>query len=119
MHKLMELKDMLCEELEEYGDKGKLDMGGLEIVDKLAHAIKNIEKIIEMGDDEYSTRGSYDGYDGSYERGRMRRGTSYRRSMRRSRGGDMVAELHELREDAPNEQIRREIDSLIKKVEMM
>ena len=51
MHRLEELKEMLCEELEEYGSKEKLDMGGLEIVDKLAHAIKNIDKIM---DSEYS-----------------------------------------------------------------
>lgn len=67
MHKLEELKEMLCEELEEYGSKDKLDMGGLEIVDKLAHAIKNIDKII---DSEYSERGgSYRGnygYEGNY-----------------------------------------------------
>lgn len=122
MHKLEELKDMLCEELEEYGSKDKLDMGGLEIVDKLAHAIKNINKIIEM-DGEYSGRRSYR-YDES--RGYNRDGRSYRddnyayrRGMRRSRGGDIVAELHELKEDAPNESVKMEIDNLIRKMERM
>lgn len=126
MHKLEELKDMLCEELEEYGSKDKLDMGSLEIVDKLAHAIKNIDKIIEMSEGEYSER--YDG--GSYRySGRNRDGRSMNRSMNRStnrsyrygrsRGGDMVAELHELKEDAPNEMIAREFDNLIRKIEQM
>lgn len=64
MHKLYELKEMLCKELEEYGTKEKLDVGGLEIVDKLSHAIKNIDKIIEKYDEEgYSMAG------GSYARG--------------------------------------------------
>lgn len=73
MHKLYELKEMLCEELKEYGDK-KLDAGSLEVIDKLAHAIKNIDKIIEAyEEEEYSNAmggGSYEGsYEGSYARG--------------------------------------------------
>ena len=52
MDAIYELKDMLCEELEEYGKKDKLDVGGLEIVDKLAHTIKNLDKIIESYEDE-------------------------------------------------------------------
>lgn len=69
MHKLYELKEMLCEELKEYGDK-KLDAGSLEVIDKLAHSIKNIDKIIEAYDEEeYSMAGgSYEG-GGSYARG--------------------------------------------------
>lgn len=79
MHKLYELKEMLCKELEEYSSKGKLDVGGLEIVDKLSHAIKNIGKIIEMAEEEEEY--SMDG--GSY-----RGGSSYRGS---SRGGQSRA----------------------------
>lgn len=46
MHKLYELKDMLCEELEEYAGK-EMSAGTLEVVDKLSHAIKNLNKISE------------------------------------------------------------------------
>ena len=149
MHKLYELKDMLCEELEEYGSKEKLDVGGLEIVDKLAHAIKNLDKIIEAAeDDEYSQRGSYEGsyegsYDrgmsrgGSYARGRSNRGASSRRGMssregrsyarrysgaRRggySRDEEMVAELRELMNEAPDDQTRHEFQQFIQKIESM
>ena len=70
MDGLYELKDMLCKELEEYGRKGELTAGSLEIVDKLSHAIKNIHKIIKAYEEEeggYSERGgSYRG--GSYAR---------------------------------------------------
>ena len=52
MDAVYELKEMLCEELEEYGKKDKLDVGGLEIVDKLAHTIKNLDKIIETYEDD-------------------------------------------------------------------
>lgn len=72
MHELMKLKEMLCEELEKYGAKGELTSGSLEVVDKLAHAIKNLCKIIEAyEDEEYSGRGgSYaGGGGGSYAGG--------------------------------------------------
>ena len=46
MDAIYELKEKLCDELEEYGDK-KLDAGSLEVIDKLAHTIKNLDKIIE------------------------------------------------------------------------
>lgn len=136
MHKLYDLKEMLCEELEEYGGKDNLDVGSLEIVDKLAHALKNVEKIIMMHEEEYSERGSYDG--GSYARGgrggysrysRESDGRSYARrrdSMGRysrrgdySRDGDMVSELRELMEEAPDERTRQEFQKLITKMEGM
>lgn len=136
MHKLEELKEMLCEELEEYGTSDKLDMGGLEIVDKLAHAIKNIDKIIESesgySERRGSYRGSYDGgsydggsyrgsYDGgSYGRYSTRRGRNARRDSmgRYSRANDMmVDELREMMNDAPDEQSRMEIERLINKME--
>lgn len=123
MHKLYELKDMLCEELEAYGSKNKLDTGSLDMVDKLAHAIKNIDKIIECKEDEeYSNangmgtrdgRGSY--YDGSYARGRNARRDSMGRYSREgySRGGDFHMELEELMKDAPNERVRQKLQSIM------
>lgn len=138
MHELHKLKDMLCEELEEYGSKSELTTGTLDVVDKLAHTIKNLQKIIEKyEDDEYSGRyaynyrgGSYnDGmmYDGSYADGRGRTGNVKRDSMGRyardmkgySRHGDMVAELHELMQDAPDERTRMEFQKFIQKIEQM
>lgn len=135
MHKLEELKDMLCEELEEYGSKEKLDMGGLEIVDKLAHAIKNIDKIMEA---EYSEgrsyRGSYRGnygegsYRGNYGEGSYRgnygergsygeasyargRGRNARRdSMGRYARADMREEIERLMDEAPDEETRMKLE---------
>jgi hypothetical protein len=132
MDAVYDLKDMLCEELEEYGKKDKLDVGGLEIIDKLAHAIKNLDKIIETYEEQgYS--GDYDNmgdsYDGSYgrrysrERGYSRaRGRNARRDSmgRYSRDGKMMArELRELMEDAPNDSIKMEIQRIAQKVENM
>lgn len=128
MHKLHDLKDMLCEELEEYGTKDKLDMGGLEIVDKLAHAIKNIDKIIDK-EEGYSERyyeGMYrgDSYgrsydDGSYRDGSYRDGYSSRRgrgrnarrdSMGRYASASMRDELERLMDEAPDEQTRMKLE---------
>lgn len=138
MDKLYDLKEMLCEELKEYGSKGKLDVGGLEIVDKLAHAIKNIDKIIETyEEDGYSGAmgGSYARRGGSYARGgSYERGGSYARGRRRdsrgrysreggySRAEDdvdgMVMELKELMTDLPPEK-QREVQKFITKIEQM
>ena len=52
MHKVYELRDKLLKELEEYGSKEKLDLSTVDIVDKLAHAIKNLNKIIENCEEE-------------------------------------------------------------------
>lgn len=61
MHELYELKEMLCKELEEYGKKGELSAGTLEIVDKLAHAAKNLGKLIEMYEEEEEYSGAMGG----------------------------------------------------------
>ena len=160
MHGIYELKEMLCKELEEYGAKGELTAGSLEIVDKLAHAIKNLDKIIEASETEgdYSERGgSYRG--GSYARdgqggggmggnrggqgGSTNRGGSYARqgrgrnarrdSMGRysSEGGyprergysredgkeQMIMQLEDLKQDAPNQQVMDRIEDLISELE--
>ena len=94
MHALYDLKEMLCKELEEYGKK-ELSAGSLSTIDTLAHAIKNIDKIIEADD------GSY--YRGSYARGRR---DGY------SRKGDIVDRLHDLAREAPDDRTRQEIQSL-------
>lgn len=107
MHKLYELKEMLCEELEEYGSRDKLDVGGLDIVDKLAHAIKNIDKIIEC-EDGYSGRMMPDR---SYARRRDSRGR-----YSRNYSGEFREDLEELMENAPNEQVKRKIRDLIREM---
>lgn len=84
MQELYKLKEMLCKELEEYGAKGEMSGGTLEVVDKLAHALKNLDRIIEVkemseGESEASYRGgSYRG-GGSYAGGGSYRGGSYSR----------------------------------------
>ena len=134
MDALYDLKDMLCEELEEYGKKDKLDVGTLEIVDKLAHTIKNLDKIIESYEEDGYSKDYYDGMDGMYARRGGMRGTSYARGDGRGRTGNvrrdsmgryskdnkmMVHELRELMEDAPDEHTKMEFKKFIEKIEHM
>ena len=121
MHDLYNLKEMLCRELSDYGKEGGLSLSSLDTIDKLAHAAKNVAKLIESNDhDEYSRRDNYStgGYyydDGrSYRRGRDRMGRFVSRD-----GSEMAHKLREMMENAPDESTRREIERLADKMESM
>lgn len=122
MHDIYELKEKLLKELEEYGRKG-VSTGSLDVVDKLAHTIKNLCKILEESDG-YSSR--YDDghmtYRGSYARGRRnaKRDTMGRYSSNGYSYGseEMVDQLEDLMADAP-EQVKQDIQRLINKVEKL
>jgi len=133
---LHELCETLSREIGEANEKiraagGKLSAGDLEYVDKLTHALKSVKATIAMMDDEeYSGRypymgGSYDmgggnrGSYGSYARGGQRRNSMGRYSRGYSRGGDMLSELRELMQEAPDERTRQEFQRFISKVESM
>jgi len=65
---MMELKEMLCEELDKIVDKGTISMSDLEIVHKLVDTIKNIHKIDMYDDGGYSGNGDWSA-NGSYNNG--------------------------------------------------
>lgn len=125
MKELLDLKNTLCNDLKEYGRKGKMSTGDLEVVDKLTHTIKNLDKIIEKYDEDYSGNYAYrGGYSNRYDDGRysMARGRGAKRDSmgRYSRSNDMmIHELRELMEDAPDERTRAEFQQFISKMEMM
>lgn len=126
MHDLYSLKEKLISELEEYGRKD-LNESSLKIVDTLAHAAKNIGKVIECcEDEEYSNRGysrrmsyrddsmDYVRPDGSYRDGgasyaRGRGAGAKRDSMGRYSRADMSEELRELMDKAPDDRTREEL----------
>lgn len=116
MHDLYKLKEMLCEELEEYGRKGEMTANTLEIVDKLAHTVKNLDKIIKMHEDEE--------YEHDYSsRGRSMRGRKYDDGMRRESGRrysrspeSMIDRLEDMMDDAPDDKTRMEIQRLMDKM---
>jgi len=131
MHKMEELKEMLCEELEKITKKGELSAGSLDVIDKLTHSIKSIDTIIAMEDAGYSNESGY-----SYARGRGRNarrdsmGRYSRESMNDNRDGsyergysradakeDLMMELRELEQDAGDEETRYMIKKWIKQLE--
>ena len=67
MKNLENLKDKLCEELEEYARKQDMGAGDLEVIHKLTDTIKNIDKIRMLEDgDGYSEDGGDYGRGSSY-----------------------------------------------------
>ena len=81
MEYMHELKEKLCEELEEIARKPEMGSGDLEIIHKLTDTIKNICKIDALEEDGGYSR------DGDWEaRGSYNRGNSYRGRKRDSMG---------------------------------
>lgn len=132
MHEIYELKERLCDELKEYGKK-ELTSGSLDAIDKLSRVVKNLGKIIDKYEEsEYSYENNMPYTDGmSYARNGRRSGrySSARRrdSMGRysRRGGysmdnkEMIEELRDLMNDAPDDRTRQEFQSFIDKMERM
>jgi hypothetical protein len=142
LNDLHEMCEVLSRELGEANEKirqsgGKLSGSDLDYVDKLTHALKSIKTTIAMVEAEdggsYSD-GSYrmyphwnsynDGMDnGSYAcgRGRNARRDSMGRYSRNgySRDKEMVSELKEMMETAPDERTRQEFQRFITKIESM
>ena len=76
MHRLENLKDTLCEELEKVSKKDQIGQADLEVIYKLASSIKNIDKILDYSSYGRSYGRSYDGrsYDGWESHSYARRG---------------------------------------------
>lgn len=133
MHELYKLKDSLIKELESMSNQG-ISKSNIDMIDKVAHATKNVAKVIECCEsDEYSNGYSRrDGYsrryndggsyandgtgnyvrpDGSYARGRGRSRDSMGRYS--SAEDEMISNLERLMETASDEHTRKEIQKLI------
>ena len=82
MHKMMELRDKLMDELEQQASR-QLTEQSLGLIDKLTHSIKSIDSVISMDiegeyGDSFSGRRYRENYSGEYS-GRNRDGFSGRR----------------------------------------
>lgn len=142
MHKMEELKEMLCEELDKITKKGELSAGSLDVVDKLTHSIKSIDTIMAMEDAGYSNESGYsyargrgrnarrdsmgrysrDMMDGSYERDNNRGGrsnNSYARGYSRDDAmEELVDQLREMEMTMQDEESKRMVQKWIKQAEM-
>ena len=125
MHRMMELKEVLCDELNEYTDKRKLTYEDLDIIDKLTHSIKSLETILAMegyGDgysNDYRTAYTNNSYGNSYARnrdsmGRYSREAGYSNEANGKEG--MAMELREAMDKATSEKEREAIQSCMKEL---
>lgn len=114
-----DLKDMLCEELDEITRKGELTAGSLDTVDKLTHSIKSLETIIAMNEAQDGESGYYPYMGRSYQRRDMRgRYSRDNRGYSRDDSRDsMIHELRELMQDAPDEHTKKRFQSFIRELE--
>ena len=114
---MYELRNMLCDELDELARKGDLGAGDLEIAHKLTDTIKNIDKIEMMEDDGYSRDGDYSrGGDWQADmRGTYGRGSSYaRRGTHYVRGHYSRADSMEHLREQINDMMRETDDERVK-----
>ena len=113
---LEELCELLKEDLHEATEKlhgGKMTQGDLEYVDKLTHALKSVTILKEMEGGSHDS--SYDSYDGYRYRDNSRRSYRRRDSMGRyARSEDMMADLEELANKAPDPQTKAEIKKFMR-----
>ena len=135
-HTLKHIEELLCDELDKFGQKQSISSGDLQYIDVVLHAMKNLHKVKEStegegsygynrsgGNSYYSRRdssysmqdgsygdGSYD--DGSYRRGRDRMGRFVSRS-----GGDMVSRLKDMMNETDDPAEKRELREFIANVE--
>ena len=78
---MYDLRNMLCDELDELARKGELGAGDLEIAHKLTATIKNIDKIDMMESDGYSGGGDWEAdMRGAYGRGSRADGAEHLRT---------------------------------------
>ena len=119
MHKLEELRDNLCEELERVAKKEEITTSDLDTIDKLAHSIKNLDKIMYSGrayehysygpryDRSYARRGRDGDNDGRYNEG-------YSRDIH---SRNMTDRLHEMMDETSSDREREVIMRCISKLE--
>lgn len=137
MEYMHELKEKLCDELEEIAKKGELGAGDLEIVHKLTDTIKNLDKIEMLEDGGYSQAGDWEIEGRAYNRGssyaRRKRDSMgrYSRDGRMMRGGyrdgrmysradakdDMMEQMEALMEQAGSEKEREAIRRCMNQLE--
>lgn len=132
MKDMWKLKEMLCEELDEFARRGKLNASDLQTVHMLTDTIKNLDKIelLEDEESEYSgarrkrdARGRYsrDGdryaYDdgGESYAGNMMRG-NYPRHYSRADGKERMMEILEGMRDGVQGPEKQTVDRMIEMV---
>lgn len=135
MDKLYDLKDKLCQELEEIARKPDMGAGDLEVLHKLTDTIKNIDKIclleeeggyseaVDGGDygrgSSYANRGRHyvrGHYSRDGENGMVRRRDGWVRYSREDGRSEMLAHI-ERALDSADERDREKLKRLLRELE--
>ena len=149
MEYYQKLKKMLCKELEEVVEGGKLSSGNLDMVDKITHSIKSLDTIMAMEDAGYSRENGYSGRrdsmgrymdagpnnggmsnggsyarynDGSYARyndGMEQSGYSGRRYSRDEGKANMMSQLQQMIGEAPSQDERQILERAMQQLKNM
>lgn len=115
---MYELRNMLCDELDELARKGELGAGDLEIAHKLTDTIKNIDKIEMLEDDGYSNGGDWEAdMRGTYGRNVSMRNRHRDSRGRYSRGADLREQLNDMMRDTDDERIKDALRRVMNLVE--
>lgn len=126
-----DIKQMLCKELKNIAEEGKLTAGNLDAIDKITHSIKSLVTIMAMEEGGYSQEGNSNGYSG--RRDSMGRyadnGNSYRsyddgnyscRRYSRDEGkSQMVSQLEDLMQQAQSQQEREVMQQALSRLRNM
>lgn len=138
---LTEICEILSEELRKANSKleragGSLSVGDIDYIDKLTHALKSVKTTKAMVEKE-GMNSSFDSNGSNGYSSRRGGGRSYDSNMSnrsygmypytyegrymRNYSGDeeMLSELRELMQEAPNEETRREFEKFINKIQSM
>lgn len=109
MHDLINLKEMLIKELEALGKSGNLSKTSLDNIDKLAHATKNLVKVIECCEqDSYSNARDRYSREGAYDMGNS---YGYSRS-----NDNLKGQLYKMMEMSSDERTRDELRRFIDRI---
>lgn len=130
MNAIYELKEMLCDELEQLMQRGSNI--NIDLVDKLTHSLKSVETIIAMHEGGYSTHVMYDdsndynSYRGnsygnqrynSYGRNGVRMNRRFTGYSRDNGKEDMIESLHNMLNEASTDKEKNAIHQCIEKLQ--
>ena len=106
---MYDLRDMLCEELENMTAQGNLSADRLKVIDMLTHSIKSIDTIIAMEDSGYSRN---DGYADRYSRTRRDSRGRYSRDDGKDRLMHQLKDMMHDSDDRERELIKRFMEQM-------
>lgn len=122
-----DIKQMLCKELKNIAEEGKLTAGNLDAIDKITHSIKSLVTIMAMEEGGYSQEGNSNRRDSmgryadngnsyrSYDDG----GYSGRRYSRDEGKSQMMSQLEELMGQAQSQQEREVMQQALSRLRNM